>query len=162
MIKGLSPKELEVISFLEFEEKYFFKRDDVKQFFKNKTIMNYYIHKLMKKKRVVKINKEKYFLIPIKAKKGFWAEHPLIIVDEVMNSGDYFIGGNYAKYYWKLIEQIPREVEVFTTRRLKNKIIFNIKIIFRHTTERNLRNSTREKIEGHPFKIATKAKAKEF
>ena len=34
-MKGLSNKEIEIVSFLELNEKNFFTRDDVKNFFKN-------------------------------------------------------------------------------------------------------------------------------
>ncbi|MBI5635443.1 hypothetical protein HY993_00595 [Candidatus Micrarchaeota archaeon] len=158
MIFGLSSKELEVISFLEFGEKYYFTRTDVKNFFKNANLLSFYLHKLMKKKRIIKLNRRKYFLVPIKAKKGFWAEHPFILVDEIMNGSGYFIGGSYAGYYWKLIEQIPREIDVFTTKRQGTLSIFNIKINFHRTTQNNLKNSFQQKIAGHSFFILNKEK----
>ncbi len=159
MICGLSAKELEVISFLEFEEKYYFTRKGVERFFKNRNLLNFYLHKLMKKKRVIKLNKSKYFLVPIKAKKGFWAEHPFILVDEIMNGSGYFIGGTYAKYYWKLIEQIPREIDVFTTKRQGTKTIFNIKINFHRTTQNNLKNAVQQRMPSHSFFVLSKNKA---
>ena len=161
MVFGLSAKELEVVSFLEFEEKYYFVRADVEKFFKNATLRNFYLHRLMKKKRIVKLNKNKYFMVPIKAKKGLWAEHPFVLVDEIMGGSDYFIGGVYARYYWKLIEQIPREIDVFTTKKQGSKTIFNIKINFHRTTKNNLKNAVQKKIAGHPFFILNKRKAKQ-
>lgn len=162
MIKGLSAKELEVISCLELKEKYFFTREDIKKFFKNTNLMNYYIHKLIKKGRIIKLNKTKYYLIPIKAKGGFWAEHPLIIVDEICNGKDYFIGGNYAKYYWKFIEQIPREIEVYSTKKQGVMNVFNVKIKFRRTTTKNLKNAVKKKIGKYTFLIANKKKTKKW
>lgn len=159
MISGLSAKEVGVISFLEFEEKYYFTRKDVEKFFKNRNLMNFYLHKLMKKKRIIKLNKSKYFLVPIKAKKGFWAEHPLILVDEIMNGSDYLVGGAYAKYYWKLIEQIPREIDVFTTKRQGVQAIFNVKINFHRTTQNNLKNAVQQKMAGHSFFVLSKNRA---
>jgi len=161
VISGLSAKEVELVSFLEFEEKYYFTRKDIKRFFKNDNLVSFYLHKLMKKKRIVKLNKSKYFLVPIKAKNGFWAEHPFTLVDEIMNGSDYFIGGTYARYYWKLIEQIPREIDVFTTKKQGRKTIFNIKINFHRTTRNNLKNAVQKKIAGHPFFILNKNKAKQ-
>ncbi len=158
MVFGLSSKELEVISSLEFEEKYYFSRDDVKGFFKNINLLNFYLHNLMKKKRVIKLNRSRYFLVPIKAKKGFWAEHPFIIVDEIMGGSGYFIGGAYARYYWKLIEQIPREIDVFSTKRQGTKTIFNIKINFHRTSKDYLKNAVQQRIAGHSFFILSKGK----
>lgn len=162
MIKGLSTKELEIISEFELKQKYFFTRKDIKKYFKNTNIMNYYIHKLMKKGRIIKLNKTKYYLIPIRAKGGFWAEHPFIIVDEIMNSEDYFIGGAYAKYYWDFIEQIPTEIDVYTTKKQGTMKMFNIKINFRRTTKNNLNNKVVKKIGKHTFLIASKNKTKEW
>lgn len=162
MIKGLSTNEIEFISELEFKEKYFFTRNDIKKYFKNTNLMNYYIHRLIKKGRIIKLNKIKYYLIPIKAKKGFWAEHPFILVDEICNSKDYFIGGIYAKYFWNFIEQIPREIDVYSTKKQGSMNIFNIKINFRRTTKNNLKNAVKKRIGGHTFLIASKKKTKEW
>ncbi|MCD4760208.1 hypothetical protein K8R33_04980 [archaeon] len=162
MIKGLSNKEIEIISELELKNKYFFQRKDIQKHFKNTNLMNYYIHKLIKKGRIIKLNKTKYYLIPIKAKGGFWAEHPFILVDEILNSKDYFIGGNYAKYYWRFIEQIPKEIDVYTTKKQGIMKIFNIQINFRRTTKNNLKNAVKRNISNHSFLVANKIKTKEW
>lgn len=161
MISGLSAKEMEMVSSFEFEEKYYFTRKDAKRFFKNGSTMNFYLHNLAKKKRVIRLNRRKYFMVPIRAKKGLWAEHPFIIVDEMMDDSGYFIGGAYAKYYWKFIEQIPREIDVFTTKRQGSRTIFGIKINFHRTTQKNLKNAVRRKIARHPFFVLSKAKTAE-
>lgn len=161
-MKSLSGKELEVISHLEFNRKYYFTREDIKRFFKNKNLMNYYIYKLKNKKRIVKLNKEKYFLIPIKAKGGFWAEHPLVIADEIMDSRDYYVGGAYAKYYWKYIEQIPTEIDIFSTRKQGTMNIFNIKINFKRVSKINPSAFITKKMYGHQFNIATKKQTKKW
>jgi len=77
-MKGLSKKELEVVSFLEMNEKSFFAKEDVEQFFESKTSMNFTFHKLMEKKRVEKMNRNKYYLIPVRAFNNNWSEHPEI------------------------------------------------------------------------------------
>ena len=161
MIKGLSAKELEIISHLEFDQKYFFTRSDIRKFFKNTGLMNYYIHRLMKKGRILKLNKRKYYLIPIRAKGGHWAEHPALIADEIMNGKDYFIGGAYAAYIWGMIEQIPRQLDVYTTKKQGRMNIFNVAIIFHRTTQKNLRNGVKRKISGHAYILARKKKAEE-
>lgn len=162
MIKGLSAKELEVIAYLEFNQKYFFTREDIQNFFKNTNLMNYYIYRLKAKGRIKKLNKTKYYLIPIKAKGGHWAEHPLIIVDEIMNGTDYFIGGAYAAYRWNLIDQIPRQVDVYTTKKQGTMRVFNVTFVFHRTTRANLHNSVEKKLKGHSYRIATKKKAREW
>ena len=162
MIKGLSRKEMEVISHLEFNQKYFFTREDIQSFFKNTKLMNYYIYNLRKKGRIIKLNKTKYYLVPIKAKGGHWSEHPLIIVDEIMNGKDYFIGGMYAAYQWGLIDQIPRQVDVYTTKKQGRMVVFNITIVFHRTTPKNLLKGVRRTVAGHPYILVSKKKTQEW
>ena len=155
-MKGLSGKEMEMVSTLEFDKKYYFTRKDIMPFFKNEKLMNFYIHRLKAKGRIIRLNKEKYFLVPIRAKGGFWAEHPLIIVDEIMNSKDYFVGGAYAKYYWKQIEQIPRQIDVYSTKKQGRMEIFNIIIQFKRIREIDRKDYVTKQIQEHGFNIATR------
>ena len=124
--------------------------------------MNYYLHNLRKKVRIIKLNRTKYFLIPIKAKGGHWSEHPLVIVDEIMNGEDYFVGGMYATYQWGLVDQIPRQVDVYTTKKQGEMTVFNIKFIFHRTTKHNLENAVKRRIGNHSYFIANKKKAREW
>ena len=82
---GLSKKEIKIVSWLELEGKRFFSRKDIKKFFRNDNEMNVYINRLKNKKRIIKLNKSKYYLIPIQAHKNKWSEHPYIVVDEIFN-----------------------------------------------------------------------------
>jgi len=161
-MKGLSDKEIEIVSYLELENKRFFTRKDIKRFFKNENEMNVYIHKLKKKNRIVKINKTKYYLIPIKAFKDHWSEHPFILVDEIFNGKDYFIGGKAAAYYWGYIEQIPRRIDVYSTKKQGVKKMFGITIHFIRTTRRNMKNYIKRKIKDHDFIIANKKRSLEW
>src|SRR3989338_8432960 len=106
-VKSLSGREVEIIAWLEFYQKYFFTIKEVGHFFANQKQRYNTIQILLQKKRIVKINKEKYYLIPIKAKSGGWSEDPFIIADEIFNGGDYFVGGWAAANYWDFTYQIP-------------------------------------------------------
>jgi predicted transcriptional regulator of viral defense system len=159
-MKGLSAKEIKVVSYLELEKKRFFTRNDIKKFFKNKNELNVYIHKLKKKKRIIKINKNKYYLIPIQAYKGKWSEHPFILIDEICNSKGYCIGGKSAAHYWGFIEQIPIEIEVFSRTRQGKKKLFGFNIIFRRV--RRLPKYIKRKIKDHDFLIAAKDECKRW
>lgn len=158
-MKGLSNKEIEVVSYLELENKRFFTRKNIRRFFKTKNEMNVYIHKLKKKNRIVKINKIKYYLIPVKAFKGHWSEHPFILVDEIFNGKDYFIGGKAAAYYWGYIEQIPRRIDVYSTKKQGTRKMFGITIRFIRTTKRNMRGYVKRKIKDHDFIITNKKRS---
>ena len=162
MLKGLSKKEIEIISWLEFEQKYFFTSKDVDGFSKNKTQRYNLIKNLLKKRRILKLNKTKYYLIPIKAKSGSWSEHPFIIIDESCNSKDYFIDGWAAANYWKLTDQIPMRIDVFTTRRQGKLQVLNTRILFRRTTKKRIENSVKQKIAQHEFTILNKKETKKW
>ncbi|MEM3374014.1 MAG: hypothetical protein QXE31_02215 [Candidatus Woesearchaeota archaeon] len=158
----LSEKELKFISFLELKNQYFFNREDIKNFFNSSNEMNVYIHRLKKKGRLIKLNKSKYYLIPIKAIENKWSEHPFILIDEIMNGKDYCIVGKAALYYWKLIEQIPYEYEIYNTRIHKELFIFNTKLKFIKRRKKNLPDYVIKKINNHPFKIIRKEMAEKW
>lgn len=159
-IKGLSGKEIEIVSYLELEGKRFFTRKDIGKFFRNKNEMNVYIHKLVRKGRIVRINREKYYLVPIQAYKGRWSEHPFIIIDEIFNGKGYCIGGKSSAHYWGLIEQIPTEIDVFTRTRQGKREIFDFTVNFRRV--RKLPKHVKRKVKDHEFLIATKEESRKW
>lgn len=161
-MRGLSKKEIEIISWLEFNQKYFFSSEDIDEFSKNRTQRYNSIKNLLKKKRIVKLNRTKYFLIPIKAKSGSWAEHPFIIADEACSGKDYFIGGWAAASYWNLTDQIPMQTDIYTTRRQGKKIILNKRFVFHRTTKKRINRVVTEIIRDHEFRIQSKEDTKKW
>jgi predicted transcriptional regulator of viral defense system len=161
-MKGLSKKEVEIISNLEFNQKYFFTASDIDSFCKNKMQRYNTIKSLLNKKRIVKLNRAKYYLIPIKAKSGSWSEHPFIIADESMDGKDYFIGGWAAANYWCLTEQIAMQFDVYTTRRQGRITVLNTRIKFHRTTKKRLKDAVSKTIEQHNFMILKKEKSKKW
>ena len=161
-IKGLSQKEVKVIAWLEFYQKYFFTSNKIEQFFASKSILYNFIKRLAKKKRIAKINKNKYYLIPIKAKSGAWIPHEFIIVDEMCNSGEYYIGGWTSANYWKFTDQIPFTIEVFTTKKQGKINILNTNIYFHRVRKIDKSKYVIKKIAGHEFKILNKKESKKW
>lgn len=159
---GLSGKEIEVVSFLELNEKFFFTRKDVKRFFKNYAELSVYLHRLKRKGRIININKSKYYLIPVKAFRGHWSEHPFLIIDEIFDGKNYFIAGYSAAHYWKLVDQIPAKTEVYCISRPKIKEFFHHKIVFKRVRKHRIKDFVREKIKQHGFNIASKEKVKQW
>ncbi|MGV8152618.1 MAG: hypothetical protein ACP5OG_06045 [Candidatus Nanoarchaeia archaeon] len=162
MRKSLSEKEIEVISFLELKRKYFFNLSEVSRFFKSNNERSVYIHRLRKKQRIIKLNKSKYFLVPIKAINNKWSEHPFIIIDEIMNSKNYCIVGKAAANYWKLIDQIPFSFVVWNTKMHKKINIFNSWIEFKKHKLKEFPAYTQKELQGHKFIIATKKESKKW
>src|SRR3989344_5559628 len=162
MKKSLSVKELRFISKLELKGKYFFTRDEIKSNFTNANEMNVYLHRLKNKKRIIKLNKTKYFLIPIRAVNSNWSENPFILIDEIMNNKDYCVVGKAAAYYWKLIDQIPRGYDVYNIKRHVTMDIFHTKINFKKRRKKNFPKFEERTIYNHKFIIATKEEAKKW
>lgn len=161
-MKGISKKEIEVISWLELEKKRFFIRKDIRKFFKNEHEMSVYLNILKNKKRILKINKSKYYLIPIQAYKDQWTEHPYVIIDEIFNSKNYYIDGLSAANYWGLIEQIPVKIDVYCTNKQGTKKFFNSIIKFKRQRKLNTKAYTTKFVKDHPFHIATKKESKKW
>jgi|SRR3989344_6187456 len=161
MKKGLSEKELAFISKLELKNQYFFTRNDIQSNFTSINEMNVYIHRLKNKGRILKLNKAKYFLIPIKAINAKWSEHPFILIDEILNK-DYCIVGKAAAKYWNLIDQIPFTYEVYNTKRHEIFTIFHIKINFKKRRKQHIPKGVKKTIQGHSFMIASKEESKQW
>jgi predicted transcriptional regulator of viral defense system len=89
-------------------------------------------------------------------------EHPFIIVDEICDSKDYFVGGWSAANYWGLTDQVPMQVDVFTTRRQGKINVLNTRIVFHRTSKKNVKNCIKENIESHSFFIQLKEDSKEW
>jgi len=153
-MKGLSNKEIKVVSYLELNNKRFFLRNDIKKFFKDKNQLNFFIHKLKIKNRIIKMNNDKYYLVPIKAYEGRWTEHPYIIIDEIFNSGDYYIGGNSALNYYGIINQISNVIDVYSKKKQGRRKILNINIKFHRV--RKLNEYSHKKMNNHYFNIKNK------
>ncbi len=155
-MQGISKKEIEIISSLEFDKKYFFTSKDVDKFAKNKTQRYNIIKNLIKKKRIVNLNRKKYYLVPIKARTGFWTEHPYVIADEVCDGRDYFIGGYAAANYWRLTDQIPMQTDIYTTKRQGKAKILTARLVFHRTTKNKIKRAVTKKIGEHNFKVLSK------
>lgn len=162
MMNGLSKKEIEIISALEFDKRYFFTSSDVDKFAKDRTQRYNLIKHLLNKKRIIKLNRHKYYLVPIKAKTGVWVEDSFIIIDELMDGKDYFVGDWAAASYWKLTDQIPMKIAVYTTRRQGRIQIMSSRIIFKRTTKRRIDKSIIKKIDKHQFRILSLEDSKKW
>ncbi len=161
-MKGISKKEIKVISRLEFDNTYFFTSGYIDKFSDNKTQRYNIIKNLIRKKRIVKLNRNKYYLIPIKARTGNWTEHPYLVADEIFEGDGYFIGGWAAANYWRLTDQIPMRSDIWTTKRQGKAEILGIKFQFHRTTNKRVEESVIEKIGEHPFRIQSKEKTKKW
>lgn len=161
-IKPLSEKEVRIIAELEFKNKYYFTREDIKHHFDSVSKLNYTIHRLIKKERIIKLNRNKYYLIPIKAKSGKWTDKSFIIVDEMFNGLNYYVGGWASANYWRLTDQVPMKIEVFTNKRNGTKKVLTSTFIFKKTTQKRIDHAVIKKLDSHQFRILGKKETKEW
>ena len=161
-MKGLSAREVAIAAWLEFRQRYFFTGRDIARFTKTRTRQYNTIKSLVRKRRVVKLNRTKYYLVPIRAAGGRWSEHPFIIADEMCNGADYFIGGWSAASYWGLTGQVPLQTDVYTTRRQGKKKVLSAAVVFHRTSPQRLRRSVRRELHGHAFNVLSKEETKRW
>ena len=161
-MEGLSKREMEIVSWLEFYEKYFFSSSEIDRFAKSKTQRYSIIKNLLRKKRIVKLNRNKYYLITTRAKSGSWIEHPFIIADEACGGKDYCIGGWAAANYWHLTDQIPMQVDIYTPKRQGVLRVLNTRLVFHRTTKRRVNRVIVGRIGNHSFRIEKKEDAKKW
>ena len=161
-VKSLSSKEIMVISDLEFKKKYYFKREDIEKQFTSRAQLNYTLHRLISKKRIVKLNRNKYYLVPIKARIGKWTDDAFIIADEMFDGQEYYVGGWAAANYWGFTEQIPMKIEIYTNKRNGQKKILSVNFVFRKTTQKRIDKAVTKKLNGRSFRIIGKKESKEW
>lgn len=158
----LSERAIKVISDLEFQEKYYFTKDDVRKHFDNDKQLNDFIYNQRKNSRIIKLNKNKYFLIPIKARRGVWTDNPIIVADEIMNGADYYIGGWYAAKYWKLTDQVPMQIDIYSPNKFGKMKVMNKRYVFHRIRKEALNKGVKKKINEHPFIIMNKVHTKKW
>ncbi|MEI7961483.1 MAG: hypothetical protein WCI04_04050 [archaeon] len=161
-IKGLSNQEMKLASELEFKGNYYFTRKNIALLFENEKQITNTLYWLKKKERIIKLNRSKYYFVPIKARTGKWIDDITVAIDEILDGQDYFIGGWFAANYWRLTDQIPFQADVYTTRRQGKVKIFNMRIIFHRTSKKNLKKAIVQKIQNHNFFILNKKEAQEW
>lgn len=158
----LSKKAVQVISDLEFQKKYYFTRDDVRKNFDSDKQLTDFIYNQRKNGRVIKLNRSKYFLVPIKSRSGRWTDHPLIVLDEMMDNSDYYVGGWYAAHFWGFTDQVPMQVDVYTTKKQGKLTVLNKRFVFHRIRPEALRKLVSRKVKGHSFNILKKELSKKW
>lgn len=148
-MKGLSKKETEIVSWLEFHNQYFFLSNVIDKFSDSKVQKYNIIKNLVAKGRIVKLNKKKYYLIPIKAFTGKWVENSYVLADEICDGRDYIIGGWSAAHYWKLTDQVPMQIDVYSSKKQGKVKILNSRIIIHRTTQKRVNSGIVVKIQNH-------------
>ena len=157
--RGLSNLEIRLASELEFRKKYYFTRNDIARLFENKKQLSNTIFGLRKKERVIKLNRSKYYFVPVKARTGKWVDEIAVAVDEILDGKDYFIGGWFAANYWRFTNQTPMQVDVYTTRRQGKMNLFNTRIVFHRTSRKSLAKAARQETNQHYFFVINRKEA---
>jgi len=158
----LSDRAITVISDLEFQKKYYFKKGDIRKHFNSDKQLYDFIYNQRKNKRIIKLNKDKYFLVPMKARYRKWTDHPLIVADEIMNSSEYYIGGWYAAKFWGLTDQVPMQIDIYSNKKFGEMQIMNKRYVFHRVRKESLSKGIIRKIKEHQFIILKRKEAKKW
>lgn len=159
---GLSKREMQMVADLEFRQKYYFTRADIVGHFANANQLRNTLYRLRTKGRIVLLNRGRYYLLPVKARTIAWSENPLILADELFGGRGYYVGGWTAANYWKLTDQVPMQIDVYTTRRQGKRVILGTRFMFHRTTEKRIQESVVRNIGDHPFNIISKERARKW
>lgn len=158
----LSDKAITVISDLEFREKHYFAKADIRAHFTSDKQLYDFIYNQRKNGRIIKLSKDKYFLVPIKARTRKWTDHPLIVADEMMGGEDYYVGGWYAAKQWRLTDQVPMQIDIYTTKRHGKTKVMNKRYVFHRIRPQALKRGVKKAVQGHPYSILSKEEAKKW
>ncbi|MFH1715293.1 MAG: hypothetical protein ABH857_03755 [Elusimicrobiota bacterium] len=127
IIRSLSPKEVDLLSRLEFEGKAVYTKEELVSFCKDKQQGQYLIKKLLEKKRLKKIIKNTYFVIPIKAPQGKWMPNEYVIAKILVKDSNYYIGYSSVFNSYGFTEQVAQMIYVINDKYSFSKIINGIK-----------------------------------
>lgn len=123
-IKGLSAKEIKLISNFELKKVSIVTTKEVKKILKGSKQEAYdLIYRLKKKGRLVQIKRGKYILIPVKAVDMCWGENPFKMAGEFRQP--YYISYRTALNFYGLTEQVPVTIYVACLKYHKSAQVFN-------------------------------------
>jgi predicted transcriptional regulator of viral defense system len=125
--KNLSKDELYLISRAEFEKQKLITTEFAQKLFSDKNKASRVLACLRKKGRLIRIEKGKYFLVPIKAPNQQWMPNEFVIADLWMGTIPYYIGYFTMYNYWGFTEQVPRTIFVLNTAKSYRKEINGIR-----------------------------------
>ncbi len=109
---GLSSREIDLLSRLEYEGKEIYTRADITSFCGDKRQANYLIKRLSTKKRLRNIVKNVYLFIPMKAPQGKWAGNEYVIAKALVRGANYYIGYSSVFNSYGFTDQVAQMIHV--------------------------------------------------
>lgn len=126
--EGLSPNQEKLLSILEFKEKVFVTRKEIEEYIWDHIKVkdrNKLIYGMIKKQRLIKIMRNKYVVVPIRAINKDWAPNELEIVNFLMENNKYYFGLGTAFNLHNFSNQIPVKLIIFNSKYSFDKKILN-------------------------------------
>lgn len=109
---------------------------------------------LVSKKRLIRIRRGNYLFAPLRAgPKGYWSEHSLLLVSQLLKNKEYYIGFWTALNHYSLTEQIPLATQVVVTQRRRSFSYLGSRMDFIKVDK--LGEFQEEKIGGKTVRVAT-------
>ena len=154
--KSLSKDEIYLISRSEFEKQKLITTEFVQKLFPDKNKASRVLSSLSKKGRLLRLEKGKYFLVPIKAPNQMWTPNEFIAASLWMGSTPYYIGYFTMYNYWGFTEQVPFTIFVLNTQRSCKKVIGNTRYEAIKMDKKRYYGIEKIKIEGEEVCISDK------
>jgi predicted transcriptional regulator of viral defense system len=113
----LRKEELYLISRAEYEKQKMITTGFARKLFPRPQLAAAVLDSLSRKGRLIKLQRGKYFLVPIKAPNQQWTPNEFVVAALWMGNIPYYVGYFAMYHYWGLTDQIPQTVHVLNTRR---------------------------------------------
>jgi predicted transcriptional regulator of viral defense system len=85
------------------------------------------LEKLKRKGRLIKIERGKYFIVPIKSPDQLWSPNEFLTAKYWMGDAPYYIGYFSMFNYWGFTDQVPQTVFILNTKKSRVQIIGGIR-----------------------------------
>jgi len=157
--QGLSSKEIDLLTRLEYEGKEIYTRKDIISFCKSKSKAAYLIRRLLMKGRLKSIVKNVYLFIPMKAPKGKWAGNEYVVAKALARGANYYIGYSNVFNFYGFTEQVAKMIHVINDRYSLKKVVGAVRYKMIKVLPDRLYGIEKREISGEIITFASKERA---
>lgn len=154
--KNISKDELYLISRSNYEKQKLITTRFVQKLFPDKNKASRVLSSLIRKGRLLRIEKGKYFLVPIDAPNQEWAPNEYVAASLWMGDAPYYVGYFSMYNYWGFTEQIPQTMFILNTAKSRTRLIGNIRYKAVKIDKRKFYGIDKVNIGGEPVYISDK------
>jgi len=113
---NIRKEELYLISRAEYEKRKLITTEFARKLFPQPMLAAAILNSLSGKGRLIKLQRGKYFLVPIKAPNQQWTPNEFVVASLWMGDVPYYVGYFTMYHYWGFTDQIPQIVHILNTK----------------------------------------------